>query len=654
MPKFLLTRWHGLHMVLSLAFSILLIGLLALYHWVYGAVGLLLFSGIAYFTFQSEKAFRRDLTEYITTLNHRVKKAGNDVIHQLPIGIVLYDEEYNIEWHNPFIASMLGAEGNLIGTTIADRVPGLKGMKQEGTVEVKLQDHIYQVQVKPGERLLYFTDITEMKRVKGRYEDEKVVFGIIHIDNLDEVAQSMDDQSRSMLLANVTREITDWANKSKIYLRRFTADKFFMVMDQKALRGLEQNRFEIIDVVREMTQDNKIPLTLSIGIGAGSTSLLELGNMAQTSLDICLGRGGDQAAVKVDQRLVFYGGKSNAVEKRTRVRARVISHALRDLIRESDKVIILGHKEPDLDAIGAAIGVLKAVNVNDKEGYIVLDQVNPSISRLMEVVYEHDTLKDAFIAPEEALQLVESRTLLIVVDTHKPSMVIEPKLLQAVTQVVVVDHHRRGEEFIQDPTLVYMEPYASSTCELITELLQYQSDRLKLDVIEATSLLAGITVDTKSFALRTGARTFEAASFLRRYGADSTLVQRFLKEDLSLYIQRAELIKNTDVFIENVAIAVGEEEKEYPQLSIAQAADTLLNMSEVFASFVVAKRSDGMVAISARSLGDINVQVVMERLGGGGHLTNAAVQFENRTTQEVAAELKQVLAQMDEEGGLFS
>jgi c-di-AMP phosphodiesterase-like protein len=654
MPKFLLNRWHGLHMVISLAFSILLIGLLALHHWVYGAVGLIIFSGITYFIFQSEKAFRRDLTDYIATLNHRVKKAGNEVIHQLPIGMLLYDEELNIEWHNPFVSQMLQQEG-LIGSPIGERIPGLKAFKQqEAPLEVSIKDKVYQVMVKPGERLLYFTEITELKKLKTRYEEERVVYGIVHIDNLDEVAQGLDDQNRSMLLANVTREITEWANKYKIYLRRFTADKFFVVMDQKSLKSLENNRFDIIDVVRDMTQDNKIPLTLSIGIGAGSTSLVELGNMAQTSLDIALGRGGDQAAVKIGQRLTFYGGKSNAVEKRTRVRARVISHALRDLIRESDKVIILGHKEPDLDAIGAAIGVLKAVQVNGKEGYIVLDEVNPSISRLMEVVNTHEKLKESFVTPEQALQISNSRSLLIVVDTHKPSMVIEPKLLQTINQIVVVDHHRRGEEFIKEPTLLYMEPYASSTCELVTELLQYQTERLSLDVIEATSLLAGIVVDTKSFALRTGARTFEAASFLRRYGADSTLVQRFLKEDLSMYVQRSEMIKNTEVLLEGIAIAIGEEDKTYPQLIIAQAADTLLNMSDVLASFVVAKRTDGFVAISARSLGDINVQVIMERLGGGGHLTNAAVQFEDKTLEEAAESLKKVLEEIDQEGGLFS
>lgn len=653
MPKFLMDRWHGMPMVISLAFSILLIGLLSFNHWVYGVAGLIVLAGIAYLLFQSERRFRQDLTDYISTLTHRIKKAGNEVIHQLPIGIVLYDEEFNIEWHNPYISQMLQQEG-LIGVSLVERIPQIKGMKQEGTIEISLGDRSYQALVKIGERLIYFTDVTELKHLKKRYEEESSAFGIVHIDNLDEVAQGMDDQGRSMLLANVTREITDWANRHHMYLRRYTSDKFFVVTNQKALKTLENSRFDILDVVRDLTQDNKIPLTLSIGIGAGAPSLIELGAMAQTSLDIALGRGGDQAAVKAGQRLSFYGGKSNAVEKRTRVRARVISHALRDLIRESDKVLIMGHKAPDLDAIGASIGVLKAVSVNDKDGFIVLDETNPSISRLMEEIHTHEYLIERFVSPEQALHLSTSRTLIVVVDTHKPSMVIEPKLLNQANQVVVVDHHRRGEEFIKDPTLVYLEPYASSTCELVTELLQYQSDRMTLDELEATSLLAGIVVDTKSFALRTGMRTFEAASFLRRYGADLALVQHFLKEDLQTYMRKAELVKNTQVLFDNIAIATGMDDRTYPQIVIAQAADTLLNMSEISASFVIAERSDGFVAVSARSLGDVNVQVIMERLGGGGHLTNAAAQFEGRTIKEITDEIMKVLIELDQEGGLMS
>ena len=303
--------------------------------------------------------------------------------------------------------------------------------------------------------------------------------------------------------------------------------------------------------------------------------------MAQSSLDIALGRGGDQAAVKQGEKMTFYGGKSNAVEKRTRVRARVISHALRDLILQSDKVMIMGHRFPDMDAIGASIGVLKAVQANQRNGHIVLDKVNPSIDRLMAAVEEHEYLSDYFITPEQAVSATTTRTLVILVDIHRPSMAIEPKLLQLSNRVVVIDHHRRSEEFVEDPVLIYIEPYASSTCELVTELLQYQGDKLNLDILEATALLSGIVVDTKSFAFRTGARTFEAASFLRRNGAEPAIVQRLLKEELPQYIKRSEIVRNTEILYDIFAVAVGKQES-YSQVMIAQAADTLLTMSGIF------------------------------------------------------------------------
>ncbi|MDF2684305.1 MAG: hypothetical protein K0R47_5495, partial [Brevibacillus sp.] len=427
-----------------------------------------------------------------------------------------------------------------------------------------------------------------------------------------------------------------------IYLRRITADKFLALMEREALDKLEETRFDILDVVREMTADNKIPITLSIGVGAAASTYIELGQMAQSSLDIALGRGGDQSAVKVGNKLTFYGGKSNAVEKRTRVRARVIAHALRDLIHEAEHVIVMGHKQPDMDSIGASLGVLKAVQVHKKEAYIVMDEGNNSVERLMREIYANEELAETFVTPEQAIRLVTGRTLLVVVDTHRPSLVIEPKLLGETSRVVVIDHHRRSEEFIE-PVLLYLEPYASSTSELVTELLQYQSERLNIDSLIATALLAGIVVDTKSFAFRTGSRTFEAASFLRRNGADTAAVQRLLKEDVNQYVKRARIIMNTETYRDNMAIATGDPTEDYTQVQVAQAAEQLLTLSGIQASFVAAQRADGAILISGRSLGDINVQSVMELLGGGGHLTGAATQIEGITMKEAVKRLKEAI-----------
>lgn len=644
MPKFLAKRWYGLHLVLALSLLVISNVLLSIYiHWVIGIIGLLILGGIAYLTVRNEQLYIEELEGYISTLGHRIKKAGGEVVHGMPMGIILVNEEKTIEWNNPYIQKLVEKE-NLIGEKITNVIPPLSDLKSDvKSVEITFRKRIFDVTIQPEEHLYFFQEITEIKELHARYLEDKVVLAIIHLDNLEEVSQMMNEQSHNVLLTNVTGAITKWAHKYGIYLRRYTPDKFLAVLDQGTLHQLEESKFDILDVVREMTGKNKIPLTLSIGVGAGKETLIELGDMAQSSLDIALGRGGDQAAVKVNEKITFFGGKSNAVEKRTRVRARVISHALRDLIIESDCVLIMGHKIPDMDAIGAAIGVLKAAIANEKEAYIVLDESNPSIDRLMQGVKNHESLGDYFVTSDHAIQLVTRKTLIVIVDTHRPSMVLEPRLLQSTNRIVIIDHHRRSEEFFADPVLIYLEPYASSTSELVTELLQYQGDKLSLDLFEATALLAGIVVDTKSFAFRTGARTFEAASFLRRMGADTSLVQILLKEDLTQYIRRSEIIQNTEVIDNTIAIAVGEETEKYGQLLIAQAADTLLTMAGIEASFVVCRRPDDMISISARSLGDFNVQIVMEMLGGGGHLNNAAAQVKNDTVLGVLNQLKECL-----------
>ncbi|MBP1153278.1 MULTISPECIES: DHH family phosphoesterase [unclassified Paenibacillus] len=652
MPKFLLKRWHGMHIVWIFVLLSALTLTLFLYQWVIALIALILCCILGYYTLKAEQAFHEDLNHYVSTLSHRVKRAGSEVIHGLPFGIVLYNEDKVIEWHNPFVAQMLGKD-SLIGESLQELFPALNNRKdKELKLEISMNSSIYEVQINPAERLLYLTDITQLKSLQLSYDEEKLALGIVMLDNLDEATQGLDDQTRSIMMAKVTGEITEWAQKHHVYLRRTASDRYLVLMDQRGLKALEQSRFEILDDVRDITIEHKLPLTLSIGIASGTASITELGHWAQTSLDMALGRGGDQAAVKVGERLSFYGGRSNALEKRTRVRARVISHALRDLIKDCDKVIIMGHKHPDMDAIGAAIGVLKMAHVSNKEGYIVLEGVNPSIEKLMETIYEDEKLNRWFITPEQALQITNSRSLAVVVDTHRAVMTPEPRLLQLTPWKVVVDHHRRSEDYIQDATLVYMEPYASSTCELVTELLQYFHERITMGVLDATALLAGIVVDTKSFSLRTGARTFEAASFLRRNGADSSMIQQLLKEDLEYFIQKAEVIKDAVVIFDHIALAVNESGRKYSQLLIAQVADTLLTMTGIMASFVISERPDGLIGISARSLGQMNVQLVMEKMGGGGHLTNAATQIEG-TVAEAAQRLKQVLNEIHAEEGLL-
>jgi c-di-AMP phosphodiesterase-like protein len=651
MPNFLLNRWHGKHMIVAFSLSFGLSAVLFAYNWILGGIGFVLCGLLALYVMWAEKAFRKDLNRFLATLSHRVKKAGSEVLHELPIGILLYDEDKRIQWQNPYVTGMLGKE-SAIGEQLLDIFPALKKKEKDGKTEFRLENRVYLALHKEEERLVYFQDITEKSELSKKYQDERLAIGLIMLDNLDEATQGMDDQTRSILLAKVTTELNDWALKFNLYLRRLSSDRSLILMNQRSLQQLELDRFDILDEVRDMTADQKVPFTLSIGIAGGADSITELGHLAQTSLDMALGRGGDQVAVKVGQRTAFYGGRTNAVEKRTRVRARVIAHALRDLIKESDNVVIMGHKIPDLDSVGAAIGVLKAVQLLNKEGYVVLDTISPSIQKLMDVVSDNEKMARWFITPEQAMQLTAPRTLAVVVDTHKASMVSEPRLLQQTHRLVVVDHHRRSEDYLQDAMLIYMEPYASSTCELVTELLQYIHDRLTLETIESTALLAGMMMDTKNFSVRTGSRTFDAASFLRRHGADMSMIQQLQKEDFRTYVNKAEIIKHTETLHDHIALAVTEPGNKHSQILIAQAADTLLGMADIVASFVISERPDGLIGISARSTGDLNVQVIMERMGGGGHLTNAATQWEG-TLADATTELKRILEEIIAEEGFL-
>jgi c-di-AMP phosphodiesterase-like protein len=626
------------------------------YQWMIGVAGVFLLGALLFLLKIADKKLKAEMETYISTLSYRLKRVGEEALMEMPIGIMLFNEHYHIEWTNPFLTSCFH-EDTLVGRSMYDVAESLVPLvKQEVDTEtITLHERKFKVIIKREERLLYFFDVTEQTEIEKQYEDERTVLALIFLDNYDEVTQGLDDQTKSTINSQVTSLLNKWATDNGIFLKRTSSERFMAILNENILIKLEKGKFSILDEVREQTTVQNISLTLSIGIGSGVPSLTELGDLAQSSLDLALGRGGDQVAIKqTNGKVKFYGGKTNPMEKRTRVRARVISHALTEIISESDKVIIMGHKYPDMDAIGSAIGILKVAQVNEKEGFIVLDQneIDTGVQRLIQEVRQHSDLWSRFITREEALEISTDDTVLIVVDTHKPSLVIDEKLLNKVDNVVVIDHHRRGEEFIKDPLLVYMEPYASSTAELVTELLEYQTKRLKMNMIEATSLLAGIIVDTKSFTLRTGSRTFDAASYLRSKGADTILVQKFMREDIDHYVKRSKIIQNTNMLKDGIAIAKSDPDSEdyFDQVIIAQTADTLLAMSGVVASFVLARRNEHTIGISARSLGDINVQLIMEALDGGGHLTNAATQLEHVSLLEAEERLKHAIEEYLEGG----
>lgn len=637
------------HLWIVYALAAVMVAIVWYFEWIGGLLLSFLLVASFYYTFQKERSSFKKTEEYIATLSHRVEKVGTAALVQMPIGIVLYNDKHEIEWVNPYMR-FYGDEDSLLGKSLnilsEDLIPNIKENKNEVWFHLKSYD--FQTTIINEERLLYLFDRTRQVEIETLYDSEQTILAIIFLDNYEELTQTMDDTRKSQLNSNITSVLNKWAKEFGVFLKRTSQDRFLAVGTNQILQLLEKRKFDILDIVREfdVEQGQKNPITLSIGIGVGHTSLPTLGEIAQSSLDLALGRGGDQVAIKdISGKVRFYGGKTNPMEKRTRVRARVISHALKELIKESDQVIIMGHKTPDMDSLGAAIGVLNIAKTNEVNGYIVFDSndVNTGVHRIVNEIKQETSLWKHFIEPERAEEIITNRSLIVVVDTHKPSMVANARLLNRTDYKVVIDHHRRGEDFVESPTLVYMEPYASSTSELVTELLEYQPTKVKLQMLEATALLAGIIVDTKSFTLRTGSRTFDAASYLRSKGADTVLVQRFMKEDLDVYVRRSALIERTKVYFEMVAISKAREGEIFEQILIAQAADTLLTMTGINASFVICERQDGQIGISARSLGDVNVQVIMEKMNGGGHLTNAATQLADMTVNEAEVLLIDIL-----------
>jgi len=465
------------------------------------------------------------------------------------------------------------------------------------------------------------------------------------------VVKGVDDNNKPALMAEIDRKINSWANEINGAIRKYDDNKYILFFEEKSLSLLQERRFDILDHIRDINIGNKLPVTLSIGVGKGGDNPAQLIQYAESSKDLALGRGGDQAVLKSGEKLLFYGGKTREVEKKTKVKARVIAHALSDLIDQSSEVIIMGHESPDLDSLGASIGLFRAVRTRGKNAFIILNKPNIFIQPLLKKMEGMAEYSNIFITNEQALNRVDRGTLLIVVDVHIKNYAEFPDIIDKVEKKVVIDHHRKSVDHIENAVLYYLETYASSTCELVTELIQYMSDRQELRAIEAEALMAGITVDTKNFSFKTGVRTFEAASFLRRCGADTTAVKQLLADEMSTYIARAEVVKNAKIIGGNIAISVCREPGANISLVVPQGADELLNIKGISASFVMAKSGDDVI-ISARSLGDINVQLILEKLGGGGHLTVAGAQLSNVSLEDAEARVIEAIKQYQEEGDI--
>lgn len=494
---------------------------------------------------------------------------------------------------------------------------------------------------------VYLFDETDLNKALQITENEKPVVGLIYLDNYEEALETVDEIRRSLLGALIDRKINKYFSGLDGLVKKTEKDKYFLVIPYRSLKILKENGFSILEEIKGVSIGNELDVTLSIGIGLNASSYSKNYEQSRIAIEMALGRGGDQAVVKDGENLHYYGGKSHQMEKNTRVKARVKAQALKEFIANKDKVVVMGHTITDVDAFGAAVGIYRAAKTLEKEVHIVVSDLTTSIRPLM-VGFEEsgEYERDMFVSSREAKEIVDENTVMIVVDTNKPSYTECSDLLRLTSTIVVLDHHRRGSEVIRDAVLSYVEPYASSTCEMVAEILQYFSEDIHLRSMEADSLYAGIIIDTNNFKSKAGVRTFEAAAFLRRSGADVARVQKLLRDDMDAYQARAEAICNAEIYEGAFAIAICPSKGlDSPTVVAAQAANELLNIVGVKASFVVTDYNH-IVYISARSIDEVNVQVIMEKLGGGGHINIAGAQVPDKTPEEIVEVVKGMLKEL--------
>lgn len=509
----------------------------------------------------------------------------------------------------------------------------------------------------PGEKesfvAVYLQDVTELNKYIRQTEEQRMVAGLIYIDNYDELIDSVEEVRQSLLMALVDRKINQYISKVNGIVRKMENDKYFIAIQKNYFKKLEEDKFSLLDDVKTINIGNTIPATLSIGLGLSSESYAQSYNYSRVAIDLALARGGDQAVIKDCNGITYFGGKREQTAKNTRVKARVKAEALREFMTVKDKIFVMGHKLTDVDAFGAAIGIYRAGKAMDKNVHIVINEVSASLRPLYSV-YENNLEypEDMFLNDVKALELADENSMVIVVDTNRAVMTECPQLLKLCRTVVVLDHHRQSADNIDNALLSYIEPYASSACEMVSEILQYIVDGIRIPKLEASSLYAGIMIDTNNFMYRTGVRTFEAAAFLRRAGADITLVKKMFRDDMESYQVKAAIISSAEVFHEKFAIAKNLcSNIESPTIIGAQAANELLDINEVKASFVLTVYG-GRIYVSARSIDEVNVQIIMEKLGGGGHMNAAGAQFEHTDIDAAVASLKSVIEMMQEKGDI--
>ena len=500
---------------------------------------------------------------------------------------------------------------------------------------------------------VYLQDVTELNQYIKANEEQRLVAGLIYIDNYDEIIDSVEEVRQSLLVALVDRKINQYIAKANGIVKKMETDKYFIAVQKQHFKQLEEDKFSLLEGVKTVNIGNKIPATISMGFGLSEESYAQSYNYARVAIDLSLARGGDQAVIKDSQGITYYGGKREQTSKNTRVKARVKAEALREFITIKDKIFVMGHKFADADSFGAAVGICRAAEALEKKAYIVIDEISASLKPLYLSYAENPEYGEKmFLKPQEVLKIADENSMVVVVDTNRPKMTECEELLSIARTIVVLDHHRQSSDNIENALLSYIEPYASSSCEMVAEILQYIVDDIKIPDLEASSLYAGIMIDTNNFVNKTGVRTFEAAAFLRRCGANITQVRKMFRDDMASYQAKAEIISSVEVYQEKFAIARGENlDIESPTIVGAQAANDLLDINAVKASFVLTNYN-GRIYISARSIDEVNVQIIMERLGGGGHMNASGAQFEHTDMERAVEDLKKVIDEMVEGGDI--
>lgn len=568
------------------------------------------------------------------------------------IGLIQYDENRNITWTSDLFKEL---NINIIGVKLLEWQPHLISLFDDEDVKViDIKGRKFEAYNSKETKLIYLKDVTQFLSLQQDYADQQVCMAYITIDNYEETLENADEPKMALIQSKSRQVIVDWAYSNGMIIRRFKSGGYLAFFNERIYRKQVENKFAILDTFKEMSKELEEVMTLSIGIGRDSRVLRELDEMASAALNLTYSRGGDQVAVKSgDENVKFFGGNTDTFEKSSKVRARIIAQSLAGLIKNSSQVYIMGHKNSDLDSFGASIGVAKIAQTYGKKTRIILDfdSIEQKTKDVAVMVKSMPKYKNLIITAAEALEHVDKNTLLIVVDNHKPSLAISSALLDRIRTKVVIDHHRRGEEFIVAPTLTYLEPGASSTVELIVELCEYQHIDLKINELDATIMYAGMLVDTNYFRQRVGVRTFQSAAYLKELQASMIQAYEFLQDSYEETLQKLSITQSAYQYNNHILIACGDEQEEYTRTMLAKAGNSLLEVSGIKAVFTIGRISKNMIALSARSAKDINVQMIMESMGGGGHFSMAAAQFENQTIEDVRLLLEKKISEyLDDRG----